>query len=63
MLPPCGLELALQDGLGFSVQHGVHSLFQLAACLGESARFLVARDATVGGTPLQDQSRFGAQRF
>ena len=28
-LPPCGLELASQDGFGFSVRHGVHSLFQV----------------------------------
>ena len=29
MLPPCGLERASQDGFGFSVRHGMHSLASL----------------------------------
>ena len=55
---PCGPEVVSQDCFCFPIRHVMGSLFQSAACLGETVCFLVAHDAAVGGNPLQDHRCF-----
>ena len=54
---PLGPELIVDDGLRFTVGHGVTELLHFAASLGESISLFVASDPTVRWYPLECNDR------
>ena len=58
---PLGLKMVADDGLGFSVGHGVAELLDFPAGFGESISLFIAHDPTVRRNPLECYDRLSGK--